>query len=300
MTEQENGQEEQPVVEIGDATDVVTESAAETPPIETGEVEAPKSGRDWRGWFVASAALGAVLWGLVASVGSDWGFWPWTSGMNGVIWSAGLAGFALLAALFFGWRARKGGVAIPRVLRWLGMFVSAAYLGWLVTFLIAQLSSPAIHDVSTDLADPPQYGSLVLRPDNLDHVPGVDDAAMRGMNPQQRWAAIHQKSYGDIRSVRINLPVAEVMAKAQRLAKARGWEIVASSPDEGRLEATTESRFFGFHTDMVIRVRPAENAGGSIVDMRATARELQNDRGTSAALLRAFLADLSGTLTATQ
>lgn len=289
MTEQDNGE---PVE--------VAEPAVEAAPANEVEAAAPAKGRDWRGWFAADAAIAAVLWGLFASVGSDWGFWPWTSGMTGVTWSAGLAGFALLAALFFGWRARKGGIAIPRVLRWLGILVSVGYLAWLATFLIAQMSSPAIHDISTDLADPPQYGTLVLRPDNLDHVPGANDAAMHGMNPQQRWAAIHQKSYGDIRSVRINLPVAEVMAKAQRLAEARGWDIAATSPDEGRLEATAESRFFGFHTDMVLRVRPAENGVGSIVDMRATARELQNDRGTSAATLRAFLADLSGTLTATQ
>ncbi len=278
----------------------VAEPAVETVPTPEAAIEAPAKGRDWRGWFVAGAAIAAVLWGLFASVGSDWGFWPWTAGMTGVTWSAGLASIALLTSLFFGWRARKGGVAIPRILRWVGTGVSLVYLGWLATFLIAQMSSPSLHDVSTDLADPPQFAELLLRPDNLDHIPGQNDPATRGMNPQQRWAAIHQKAYGDIRSVRINLPVVEVMAKAQRLAEARGWDVAANSPDEGRLEATAESRFFGFHTDMVIRVRPAENATGSIVDMRATARELQNDQSTSAATLRSFLADLSGTLTAAQ
>lgn len=287
MAEQENQEPVEavePVVEVARPAEVVAEASAK--------------GRDWRGWFVVGAAIGAVLWGLFASVGSDWGFWPWQAGMTSVTWSAALAAIAFLSALFFGWRARKGGIAIPRFLRWIGTLVSLGYLVWLATFWVSEISSPGLHDISTDLADPPQFATLMLRPDNLDKVPGVDDAAMKSMNPQQRWAAIHQKSYGDIRSVRINLPVADVMAKAQRLATARGWDIANIAPDEGRMEATSESSFFGFHTDMVLRVRPAENAMGSIVDMRAVARELQNDRGTSAAQVRSFLADLSGTITA--
>lgn len=276
----------------------VVEPVVEAPSASEPAIEAPVKGRDWRGWFVVGAAVAAVLLGLFASKGSDWGFWPWQAGMTGVTWSAGLAAIAFLAALFFGWRARKGGVAIPRFLRWIGTLVSLGYLVWLGTFWVSQISSPGLHDVSTDLADPPQFSTLMLRPDNLDKVPGVDDAAMKAMNPQQRWAAIHQKSYGDIRSVRINLPVADVMAKAQRLATARGWDIANIAPDEGRMEATSESGFFGFHTDMVLRVRPAENAMGSIVDMRTVARELQNDSGASARQVRSFLADLSGTITA--
>ncbi|MFZ1565186.1 DUF1499 domain-containing protein, partial [Sphingorhabdus sp.] len=113
-----------------------------------------------------------------------------------------------------------------------------------------------------------------------------------------RWTRIHQDEYGDIRSVRINRPVAEVIEKAGRLAETRGWDIALIEPEQGRLEATETSRFFGFKDDVVIRVRPTEDATGSIVDMRSISRVGMSDLGVNAKRVRSFLADLSGTVSA--
>lgn len=164
--------------------------------------------------------------------------------------------------------------------------------------MVASLTVPAIHDVSTDLADPPSFRTLSLRADNLDNVPGADDSEMRGLTPQQRWVIVHQKAYGDIRSVRINEPVPSVIAKAERLAEARGWDVAESLPEEGRMEATETAAFFGFKDDIVLRVRPTETGEGSIVDMRSVSRVGQNDIGGNAKPVRSFLADLTGTVTA--
>jgi hypothetical protein len=179
------------------------------------------------------------------------------------------------------------------------MLVASIYVGWVGTFLVKALTVPAIHDVSTDLADPPAFKTLQLRADNLDNVPGADDLKMRGLTPQQRWGVVHQKGYGDIRSVRINEPVAMVIAKAERLAKARNWDIAISLPAEGRLEATETSAFFQFKDDVVLRVRPSDTGEGSIVDMRSVSRVGLSDLGMNAKRVRSFLADLTGTVTAT-
>jgi uncharacterized protein (DUF1499 family) len=109
---------------------------------------------------------------------------------------------------------------------------------------------------------------------------------------------IHQKAYGDIRSVRINMPVGEVIAKAERLAKARDWDISAIDLEAGRLEATDTTRFFRFKDDVVIRVRATEDKTGSIVDMRSVSRVGVSDLGVNAKRVRSFLADLSGTVSA--
>ena len=255
-------------------------------------------GSDWRWKLVLGLAVAAVIGGLGAEVGSGFGFWHWMTGVLGYELSIIPAILAVISGYALG---RKGGSTEPlrsRALRWLGMLIGVLWIGSLSHAAYLYYTSPAIHDISTDLADPPQFKALPLRADNLDQVPGADLKAMSGLNPQQRWVLIHQQSYGDIRSVRINESAASVMAKAARLAEARGWEIVLNVPAEGRLEATAATKLMRFKDDIVLRVRPTETGDGSIVDMRSVARVGVSDLGYNAKLVRSFLADLSGTVTA--
>lgn len=258
----------------------------------------PAAKKDYAGYLVLIAGVGALVWGLVSAVGTGWGFWAYTSGLKGVTWAFFLGLGAILIGLLQGWRARRAITPSPRTRRWAGMFAALIYVGWVGTFLVKALTVPAIHDVSTDLADPPAFQTLQLRADNLDNVPGADDEEMRGLTPQQRWAVVHQKNYGDIRSVRINEPVPMVVAKAERLAKARDWDVAIALPEEGRLEATETSAFFQFKDDVVLRVRPSDTGEGSIVDMRSVSRVGASDLGMNAKRVRSFLADLTGTVSA--
>lgn len=260
----------------------------------------PRAQKDIFGYLVLIAGVGALVWGAVAAVGTGWGFWAYTSGLKGVAGAFLLGVAALLIGLVQKWRVRKSTTPPLRARRWVGMLVALVYVGWVGTFLVKALTVPAIHDISTDLADPPAFQILQMRADNLDNVPGADDAQMRGLTPEQRWAMVHQKAYGDIRSVRVNEPVASVVAKAERLAKARGWDVAVSLPEEGRLEATETSAFFQFKDDVVLRVRPSATGAGSIVDMRSVSRVGQSDLGMNAKRVRSFLADLTGTVTAAQ
>jgi hypothetical protein len=262
---------------------------------------APARGRnDIWGYLVLVAGVGALAWGAIAAVGTGWGFWEYTSGLKGVMWAFCLGILAILIGLVQELRMRKSITPAPRARRWVGVLVALVYVGWVGTFLVKALTVPAIHDVSTDLADPPAFQTLPLRADNLDNVPGADDPKMRGLTPEQRWAMVHQAAYGDIRSVRVNEPAPMVVAKAERLAKARGWDVAISLPEEGRLEATETSAFFQFKDDVVLRVRPSDTGEGSIVDMRSVSRVGQSDLGMNAKRVRSFLADLTGTVTAAQ
>lgn len=254
--------------------------------------------KDYWGYLVLIAGVGSLVWGFVAAVGTGWGFWTYKTGLTGVTWAFFLGIGAILIGLIQTVRARKSISPPPRARRWIGMLVAVVYVGWVGTFLLKALTVPAIHDVSTDLADPPAFQTLQLRADNLDNIPGADDEDMRGLTPQQRWSVVHQKAYGDIRSVRINEPMPMVVAKAERLAKARGWNVAISLPEEGRLEATETSRFFQFKDDVVLRVRPSDTGEGSVVDMRSVSRVGTSDLGMNAKRVRSFLADLTGTVTA--
>lgn len=273
-------------------------NGAQASPVSPQPVAPVRNKIDYWGYLVLIAGVGALVWGFVAAVGTGWGLWEYTSGLKGVTWAFFLGLGAILIGAVQGWRARKAITPPPRARRWAGMLVALIYVGWVGTFLMAALTVPAIHDVSTDLADPPTFQTLQLRTDNLDNIPGANDEKMRGLTPQQRWALVHQKDYGDIRSVRINEPVPMVVAKAERLAKARGWDVATSLPDEGRLEATETSAFFRFKDDVVLRVRPSDTGEGSIVDMRSVSRVGTSDLGMNAKRVRSFLADLTGTVTA--
>jgi hypothetical protein len=283
------------------ADDVKSETSAETDADTIVAVTEPmetKPARNVGGKLVFAAGLGSIVAALAGALGSGWGLWPFTTGFTFLMAAMALAAFAVICGLIIGWLQKRRGVSAPRAMRYLGMVLGLAMMGWLLSYVYVARSVPAIHDVSTDLADPPQFQALALRADNFDKIPGDDDEGMKGMTPQQRWVLIHQKAYGDIRSVRINQPVAAVMAKAERLAKARGWDMATIDPAAGRMEATDTSRFFRFKDDVVMRVRATDDGTGSIVDMRSVSRVGMSDLGVNAKRVRSFLADLSGTVTA--
>ena len=66
-----------------------------------------------------------------------------------------------------------------------------------------------------------------------------------------------------------------------------GWEIVSVSENEGRIEATATTFWFGFKDDVVIRVR--EDSGGTRIDLRSVSRVGGGDLGANAARIRAFI-----------
>lgn len=254
--------------------------------------------KDPKGWIVFVLAVGAVIAFFGIAFGSGIGLWDWKAGLAALPWT-GLAAVLALVIAIVGYilDRRKS-----RKTRWpllgLGTIVSLGFIGYLLSYIMTAASLPAIHDITTDLADPPQFLALPLRADNWDNIPGADDSEMRGMNPRQRWATVHQDAYPDIRSVRIDRPVAEVIEKAKRLAEDRGWEIVSVEPASGHLEATDTISLFRFKDDVVIRARAAENGASSIIDMRSVSRVGVHDLGANAKRVRQFLSDLSGTTTA--
>ena len=71
-----------------------------------------------------------------------------------------------------------------------------------------------------------------------------------------------------------------------------GWNVVAIAPDEGRIEATDTTFFFGFTDDIVIRVKPA--GFGAKLDIRSEARIGKSDGGRNARRIIAFMKSLAG------
>lgn len=281
----------EPVGEVND--DAANAAVAEKPSGKLGSLR-----KDPKGWIVLILAVASVIAFFGSALGGGLGFWGWQAGLAFLGWTLLTAVIALLIAII--------GVILDRrksrKTRWpllgLGTVTAVGFIGFVLSYIMTAQSLPAIHDITTDLADPPKFVALTVRADNWDKIPGADDDDMRGMNPRQRWATLHQEAFSDIRSVRIDEPVAQVIEKAKRLAEDRGWKIVSVDAAAGHLEATETVSLFRFKDDVVIRARAAENGAASIIDMRSVSRVGVHDLGVNSKRVRRFLSDLSGTTTA--
>jgi Protein of unknown function (DUF1499) len=268
------------------------------PVLQTESVAVAPKTTNYSGKAIFWLGLASPIVALGGALGSAWGFWDFGKGFLALAGAFVLAFMAVAMGFGVGARNRKKGVSAPKLHRFAGMAIGIGMIGWLSSLAFTAFTVAPIHDISTDLADPPQFQTLVLRADNWDAIPGANDAGMKGMTPQQRWEVIHRGAYGDVRTVRISEPVVDVLAKAERLAKNRGWDIAISDSAKGRLEATAVTRFFGFKDDVVVRVRATEDGQSSLVDMRSVSRVGVSDLGANAKRVRSFLADLAGTVSA--
>jgi uncharacterized protein (DUF1499 family) len=94
----------------------------------------------------------------------------------------------------------------------------------------------------------------------------------------------------DLKPLQLPVPPPEALARVRRVAEAMPtWRVTGTDADA--IEAVDTTRVFGFHDDVVIRVRP--EGTGSRVDMRSKSRDGQGDLGANAARIRSFLAELA-------
>jgi uncharacterized protein (DUF1499 family) len=138
-----------------------------------------------------------------------------------------------------------------------------------------------IHDISTDTENPPQF--VALRALRLTTFNGLD----YGGEPVAR---IQKSAYPDIAPHLAAEPPARAFERALRAAKAMGWQVVASVPGEGRIEATATTRWLRFKDDVVVRVTP--HGAGSRIDARSTSRMGRSDFGANAKRIRDYFRKL--------
>jgi hypothetical protein len=141
--------------------------------------------------------------------------------------------------------------------------------------------APAIHDLTTDLKDPPAFVAIAaFRADAPNPADYLDDGT----------AELQQAAFPDLVTLTIDMPTPQVFAAAEQAAMEMGWELVAVDMLDGRIEATDTTYWFGFKDDVVIRIVGDDTA--TWVDIRSKSRVGKGDMGTNARRIRAFLAAL--------
>jgi len=138
--------------------------------------------------------------------------------------------------------------------------------------------SPRINDFTTDLDDPPTFRNATTLPGN----------AGRDLTYPAAFAAVQRNCCPDLHPAHLRGGTAEAFAHARQVAGAMPWTITVSEPATGTIEATAQSKLFGFVDDVVIRVR-ADGGGASRVDMRSKSRDGKGDLGTNAARIRRYI-----------
>jgi len=172
----------------------------------------------------------------------------------------------------------------------LGIVIALGLLGYLLTWMRAGMGVPPIHEISTDLASPPPFVAVTeIRQKTGAVNPPEYVAEMSGARGTTNVPEAQRKSYPDIQPVILEgVAPADAFARAEAAVKQLGWQVVAAVPEEGRLEATDTTRFFGFKDDVVIRLRA--EGGGTRIDIRSKSRVGMGDVGANAARVRKFLA----------
>ena len=248
------------------------------------------------------------VWFMVAALGVKFDLWSWRLGLGVLIvqWGPRLLIAALVIALVAlvatlvrsprtGWRAALIALIIPAV--------GFGYLGY-VRGQSADI--PPIHDVTTNVDDPPVYSEamIALRTAEESNPVAEFSAPLTSLPAYQgpRFAPlagktlgqVGQEAYPELTTLVTAKPPTDAFAAAEAEARAQGWTIVSADAGAGAIEATAVPFWFGFKDDVVIRVRPAE--AGSAIDMRSTSRVGLSDLGANAARIEGYMTALAARL----
>jgi uncharacterized protein (DUF1499 family) len=233
-------------------------------------------------FFVLAAAVFALLLLCVSGPGTRQGWFDYRMGLmayTAAVWiGLAAAAVALVLILFMAHPKHRARPWVPIAALCIGLLAATPPL-----IMRSQAKSvPPIHDITTDMQDPPAFVTLAPVREQ-----GPNKSAYGG----PEIAAQQVKAYPEIKPRTLSVPPSEAVQKVIDASRSMGWEVVATDTAAGRVEATDTTRWFGFKDDIVIRVRP--QAGGSLIDARSASRVGRSDIGKNADRLREFLAKLS-------
>jgi len=215
-------------------------------------------------------AIAAMIGAIAGALGPRLGWWDFDVAVLVVRWSAYAGVPAAVLCLLGMLHARRGRRGMGHAA--LGLILLIAMLALPVYWRFVERDLPPIHDITTDTLEPPDFWV-------------APNSRMYG---GAAIAAMQRRAYPDIAPLVLAVPVGEAFDQALRVVRENGWEVLDAERDEGRIEATDTTFWFGFKDDIVVRV--SANVAGSRVDVRSASRfGGGGDGGANANRIRAFL-----------
>ncbi|MCQ8185263.1 DUF1499 domain-containing protein [Parvularcula maris] len=161
----------------------------------------------------------------------------------------------------------------------LAVAIAAGGFGYLPLWMKSQVeANPFIHDVTTDVTDPPAFVAVLDERRDAPNPPEYD----------REQTAAQLEGFPDLRPLVMPKPLPEAFAIAVDAVKAEGLTIKAVEPKDRRIEATETVPLFGFKDDVVIRLRDAHGVA-TVIDIRSKSRVGGSDLGFNARRIRSLI-----------
>lgn len=245
-------------------------------------------------WVRVALVLALLLpvYFLVAALGTKFHLLDWRLGFGlmtfrwGPLLMMGVGALALIGLLLALFTPPRRGIGSALV----ALLIPALGVGYGLYVRQQAQSIPPIHDISTDLVDPPGFSQAVVQA--REAVPEGNDLDLlaKRTGDGRAFTELQQDNYPDIASIPTGLSPERAFDEALALAGEQGWTMGRTDRDLGVIEATTSTFWYGFTDDIVVRVRA--DGSGARVDMRSVSRVGRSDLGANAARMRPFLAEL--------
>jgi uncharacterized protein (DUF1499 family) len=229
-------------------------------------------------WLAVLSALGFPL----ALVGFRVGLYEFGTGFKILNYSFYLAAAVLLVGLVLFFMHRRSKPTSSRSAM-IAVAISLIPILGLGSQVLIASSVPAIHNISTDIIDPPQFDAIV---------------AMRGegTNPLEYSikngdiGELQKKAYPNVNTITVSSNLQTAFDKAVDVAEGLGWDIVNKNQTKGIIEATQTTTLWQFKDDIVIRVRSnAQTPDTTDIDLRSVSRIGQSDLGANAKRIQGFI-----------
>ena len=147
-------------------------------------------------------------------------------------------------------------------------------------------SVPPIHDISTDLVNPPEF--VAIAPLRADAPNPVEYAGVEAAT-QQRAA------YPELQTLNYPQSKSELVEATKQVINNLGWQLVNIDANQGIIEATDKTMWFGFKDDVIVRI--TDNGSKRLVDIRSKSRVGGSDLGKNAERIHDFIEELDSILT---
>ena len=146
-------------------------------------------------------------------------------------------------------------------------------------------SVPPIHDISTDLVNPPEF--VAIAPLRADAPNPVEYAGLE-VATQQRAA------YPELQTLNYTQSKSELVEATKQVIDHLGWQLVNIDADQGIVEATDRTMWFGFKDDVIVRI--TDKGSERLVDIRSKSRVGGSDLGKNAERIHGFIEELDSIL----
>jgi uncharacterized protein (DUF1499 family) len=146
-------------------------------------------------------------------------------------------------------------------------------------------SVPPIHDITTDLVNPPKFVAILALRANASN-----PAAYQG----EEIASQQREAYPELQTQKYSQTTEQVFDAALAAVKHMGLDVVTADKTLGLIEAYDTTTWFGFVDDVVIRIQSAEQT--TMLDARSKSRVGMSDIGKNAERLKNLIAGVAKNL----